>query len=198
MNLINLTWGACAIGFGSLVPLFAEERYGLSPLSSGSLLTARAVGEVGVAFLASMFIYRTGYRAPMVVGFALIATGLALIAVRPEFLGPYGWLSAAATFTGVGTGLSAPAANNASLELAPDDVGALTGLRGAARQAGAIIGVAITTAVVARSGNEAAALGHAFFVFATLLLLVVPLIFFVPEHHSASHRARAALPPILH
>jgi EmrB/QacA subfamily drug resistance transporter len=181
MNAINLVWGACAIGFASLVPLFAEERYGLSPLSSGTLLTARAVGEIGVAFLASLFIYRTGYRLPMIIGFVLIAGGLALIAVPPEVFGPYGWLGAAAALTGVGTGLSAPAANNASLELAPDDVGAVTGLRGASRQAGAIVAVAVTTAVVARNGHEAATLGHAFFVLAALLTLIVPAVFLVPE-----------------
>jgi EmrB/QacA subfamily drug resistance transporter len=181
MNMVNFVWGACAIGFGSLVPLFAEERYGLSPLSSGTLLTARAVGEIGLALLASLLIYRTGYRLPMMVGFVFIAGGLALIAVRPEVLGPYGWLAAAAALTGVGTGLSAPAANNASLELAPDDVGAVTGLRGASRQSGAIVAVAITTAVVARSGHEAVALGHAFFVLAALLLLMVPAVLVVPD-----------------
>jgi EmrB/QacA subfamily drug resistance transporter len=181
MNLINFVWGGCAIGFGSLVPLFAEERYGLNPLSSGTLLTARAIGEIGLALLASLLIYRTGYRLPMVVGFLFIAGGLALIAVRPEVLGPYGWLAGGAALTGIGTGLSAPAANNASLDLAPDDVGALTGLRGASRQAGAIVGVAITTAFVARSANEAATLGHAFFVLAALLVLVIPLVFLIPE-----------------
>jgi EmrB/QacA subfamily drug resistance transporter len=195
MNLINVIWGACAIGFGSLVPLYAEERYGLSPLSSGTLLTARAIGEVGLAFVASLLIYRTGYRLPMVGGFVLIAAGLALMVVRPQELGPYGWLATGAALTGIGTGLSAPAANNASLELAPDHVGAITGLRGASRQGGAIIAVAVTTAVVARSGNEAATLGHAFFVLAALLILIIPLVFLVPDrarsHGTGADRKRS-------
>jgi EmrB/QacA subfamily drug resistance transporter len=188
LNLINLIWGACAIGFGALVPLFAEDRYGLSPLSSGTLLTARALGEIGLALLASLLIYRTGYRLPMIVGFLLMSCGLVLIALRPVLLGPYGWLAAGAALTGIGIGISAPAANNASLELAPDDVGAITGLRGASRQTGAIIGVAITTAVVARSGDEAAALGHAFVVLALLLAAMVPAVFLVPDR-----RRRATL-----
>jgi MFS family permease len=194
MNLINIVWGGCAIGFGSLVPLFAEERYGLSPLSSGTLLTARAIGEIVLALLASLLIYRTGYRVPMIVGFVLIAAGFALIAVHPEVFGPYGWLAASAALTGIGTGLSAPAANNASLELAPDDVGAVTGLRGACRQGGAILAVAITTAVVARSGHEALALDHAFFVLGALLLLIVPAVFLVPDHARRSPRGRPSTP----
>ena len=69
-NAINVVWGACAIGFGSLVPLFAEDRYGLTPLSSGTLLTARAIGEIVLAISASVLIHRTGYRVPIIAGIA--------------------------------------------------------------------------------------------------------------------------------
>jgi MFS family permease len=188
MNLINVVWGGCAIGFASLVPLFAEERYGLSPLSAGTLLTARAIGEVGFALLASLLIYRTGYRLPMIAGFFLVAAGLALIALHPIGLGPYGWLASTAALTGVGIGLSAPAANNASLELAPGDIGAITGLRGASRQVGAIIGVAIVSAVVARSSNEASTLAHSFVVLALLLTTMVPIVFLVPDRRRGALR----------
>ncbi len=181
MNGINFAFGACAIGFGSLVPVFAEDRYGLKPLAAGTLLTARALGEIGVAALASMFIRRTGYRVPMVVGFLVMAGGLAFIAVPPHLLSPYVWLSLGAAVTGVGTGASAPAANNATLQLSPADVGSIAGLRGAARQAGAIVAVALTTSLVARSGAHIATLGHAFFVLATLLMLVTPLVIAVPD-----------------
>jgi MFS family permease len=163
------------------VPLFAEDRYGLSPLASGTLLTARAFGEVALAILASLLIQRTGYRLPIMIGSALIAIGFAFIGSHPDSLTPYTWLAVWAALTGIGTGLSAPAANNASLELSPNDVGAITGLRGAARQGGAIIGVALTTSLVARSSHQAITLGHSFFVFAGLLALVIPLVLIVPD-----------------
>ena len=79
-NAVNVVWGACAIGFGSLVPLFAEDRYGLTPLASGTLLTARAVGEIMLAVFAAVLIHRTGYRIPIIFGIALISGGLAMIA----------------------------------------------------------------------------------------------------------------------
>jgi EmrB/QacA subfamily drug resistance transporter len=180
-NGINVVWGACAIGFGSLVPLFSEDRYGFSPLASGTLLTARAVGEIVLAISASVLIKRTGYRLPIIAGIVLIAGGLTMIASRPEIFSPYVWLAIGATITGLGTGLSAPAANNASIELAPDDIGAITGLRGAARQGGAIIGITLAASLAAHTGHEVATLTKSFFVLSALLVCMVPLVFLIPD-----------------
>ena len=188
--------GTCAIGFGSLVPLFAEDRYGLSPLASGSLLTARAIGEITLAVFAAVLIHRTGYRVPIIFGIALIAGGLAMIASRAEFVSPYIWLTVGAGITGLGTGLSAPAANNASIELAPDDVGAITGLRESARQGGAIIGIALATSIAVHTGHEVQSLTKAFFVLAVLLVCTVPLVFLVPDgrRHTGPQKAAALTP----
>ncbi|HMK97886.1 MAG TPA: MFS transporter, partial [Acidimicrobiales bacterium] len=187
-NLVNLVWGACVIGFGSLVPLYAEDRYHLTPLASGTLLTSRAVGEIVLAICASVLIYRTGYRLPIIAGMGLIGVALAMLATTPVLFSPYVWLAVGSTISGFGTGLSAPAANNASIELAPDDVGAITGLRGAARQGGAILGISLVTSVAAHTGHEVAALQDAFFILAAMLVCMVPLVFIVPE--SARRRGR--------
>ncbi len=181
MNAVNFVWGACVIGLGALVPLFAEERYHLAPLAAGTLLTSRAVGEMLVAVLAALLLRRTGYRLPMLAGFGLIASGLVLTVVSPPALGPYSWLVVASAVHGLGTGGSGPAANNATLELAPEDVGAISGLRGAARQAGAIVGVAAATSYAARSYHQAAALGRAYVALALLLVATAPLVFGVPD-----------------
>ncbi len=191
-NAINTVWGACAIGFGALVPLFAEDRYGLSPLASGTLLTARAVGEILLAVVASVLIHRTGYRVPIVGGIALIAAGLVMVSVHPLVGTPYVWLTIGATITGLGIGLSAPAANNASIELAPDDVGAITGLRGAGRQGGAIVAVAIATSVAVHTGNEAGSLTRSFLLMAVLLVALVPLVLFVPDGRRSRATAQVA------
>ena len=78
MNVINYFNGAAVIGFASLVPLYAEERFGLKALSAGTLLTVRAVGMLAVAALATFALRRTGYRLPMIAGFAATAIGTAL------------------------------------------------------------------------------------------------------------------------
>jgi len=196
MNLINYLYGAAALGFAALVPLYAQDRYGMAALSSGTLLTARAVGMIAIAGVAAMTLRRTGYRWPMVGGFVILAGGMLTMAVSAP-VSPYGWLAIGAALTGLGMGLSVPASNNASLQLAPDQVAAIAGLRGMFRQAGAITAVSVTTAVIARSAGAAAAAGattsvaagvvqgHVFLVFAAILVIMLPLVRLVPEHHGS-------------
>jgi EmrB/QacA subfamily drug resistance transporter len=182
MNLINYVYGAAALGFAALVPLYAQERYHIAPLGAGTLLTARAVGMIAVAGAAAMALRRTGYRLPMIAGFAILLGGLVMMAATPP-LSPYGWLAVAAAVTGCGMGLSVPASNNASLQLAPTQVAAIAGLRGMFRQSGAITAVSVTTAVIARSAHPGLVQARVFLVFAALLLLMLPLVRLVPEHH---------------
>ena len=182
MNLINLVYGAAALGFSALVPLYAQDRYHIAPLGAGTLLTARAVGMIAVAGVAAMALRRTGYRLPMVIGFAVLAGGLVMMALSPG-ISPYAWLAIAAAITGFGMGLSVPASNNASLQLAPDQVAAIAGLRGMFRQSGSIIAVSVTTALIARSSHPGLVQAHVFVVFAVLLIALLPLIRLVPDHH---------------
>ena len=182
MNLLNFLFGSAALGFAALVPLYAEERYGLRSLEAGTLLTARAVGMIAVAGMAVYLLRRTGYRWPMVAGFSLTAVGLVGLAIAPHGLSVYVWLAIAAGICGVGMGVCTPAANNATLQLAPDQAAAVAGLRGMFRQSGAITAVSVTAAVVARSGHPGLAQARVFEVFAAILILSLPLIPLVPEH----------------
>jgi MFS family permease len=118
----------------------------------------------------------------MIAGFAVLACGLLMMAAKPMFAA-YAWLAIAAAATGCGMGLSVPASNNASLQLAPDQVAAIAGLRGMFRQSGAIIAVSVTTAFIARSADPGPVQAHVFVVFVILLALTVPLIRLVPENH---------------
>jgi EmrB/QacA subfamily drug resistance transporter len=182
MNLINFLYGGAALGFGALVPLYAQDRFHIPILQAGTLLTARAIGMICVAGLAVLALRRTGYRLPMIVGFCIIAVGLAGMALVPASVPPYLWLSLAGAVTGIGMGLSVPASNNATMQLAPESIAGIAGLRGMFRQSGAIMGISITTALLARSQDQGETLGIAFVVFAVILVCVVPLIRLVPEH----------------
>jgi hypothetical protein len=182
MNLINFLFGCSALGFGALVPLYAQERYGISTLAAGTLLTARAAGMISVAALAVFLLRRTGYRWPMAIGFSLAAIGLLLLASSPVGLSPYAWMALAAGISGIGMGTAIPASNNATLQLAPDQAAAVAGLRGMFRQAGAITAVSVTSAILARSANPGIAQAYVFAVFALILAAVVPLARIVPDH----------------
>jgi MFS family permease len=170
------------MGFGPLVPLYAETRFHLAALPAGTLLTARAAGMIGVAALSVWMLRRTGYRWPIGVGFVLCAVGLVGTASSPHGLTPYAWLALATAVCGIGMGVATPAANNATLQLAPEHAAAVAGLRGMFRQAGAISAVSITAAIVARSSVPALAQAHTFLVFAAILLASLPLVVLVPEH----------------
>src|ERR1700729_3463813 len=91
MNLINLVYGAAALGFSALVPLYAQDRYHIAPLGAGTLLTARAVGMIAVAGVAAITLRRTGYRLPMILGFVILAGGLLMMATSAA-ISPYGWV----------------------------------------------------------------------------------------------------------
>jgi EmrB/QacA subfamily drug resistance transporter len=185
MNLMNFFFGSAVLGFGALVPLYAEERYHLSTLSSGSLLAARAIGMILVAGLAVFALRRTGYRRPMIAGFVITAGGMLLMAVHAVGLSPYTWLAMSAAVTGIGIGISMPASNNAVLNLAPESTAAVAGLRGMFRQSGGITGVSVVTAILARSPDPASAQSVVFIVFAILLIAVIPLILLIPDHHGS-------------
>jgi EmrB/QacA subfamily drug resistance transporter len=182
MNVINFVVGSAILGFGALVPLYAEDRYGMATLAAGTLLTARAIGMISIAALAAFALRRTGYRLPMIVGLSIASVGLFLLFCSPLALGPYWWLALAAGLTGMGFGMALPASNNATLQRAPENTAAVAGLRGMFRQSGGITGISLITAVVARSADPGLALAHSFLILGFVCVCLLPLILLVPDH----------------
>jgi EmrB/QacA subfamily drug resistance transporter len=185
MNLLNFLYGAAALGFGALVPLYAEQRFGIASLEAGTLLTARAVGMISTAALAALLLRRTGHRWPMVIGYVIVIVGMLGLAYGPAGgVSAYLWLAAAAAVSGVGMGTATPASNNASMSLAPDSAAAIAGLRGMFRQTGGITAISVTTAFLARSADPGVAQAWVFVVFAGILAAALPLIRRVPDTHA--------------
>jgi EmrB/QacA subfamily drug resistance transporter len=184
-GLLNFLFGAGAVGLASLVPIYARERYGIGPAASGLLLTARAVGVLLVASAAAMALRRTGYRWPMYIGFVVTAAGLAGLASPPLIGHPITWLAVTTALTGVGFGLVTPAANNATMQLAPDHVASIAGIRGMFRQTGSIAAVSVTATAVAMSSHPATTHAATFAGFAVLMVLALPAIARVPDHRGS-------------
>lgn len=181
VNGINLLSGATVLAFGALLPIYAMNRYGLSVLASGLLLSARAVGTMAIASASAFALRRTGYRWPMRIGFGVIATGMVLLSLPARGLGPQAWLAATAAITGVGMGIMIPASNNAGIELAPANAAAISGIQSMSRQIGGITGVSVVAAVSAASADAATAQAYAFLVFGVVLVLIIPFVSLVPE-----------------
>jgi EmrB/QacA subfamily drug resistance transporter len=180
VNGINVLYGAAAFGIFSLVPLYAQLRYGLSPLAAGSLLSVRAVGMAGLSVASAMLLRRLGYRVPMVFGFVVLATGLALMSV-PAPTTPLVWLAISALVCGAGVGTAGPPSNNAAVQLMPDQVAAISGLRAMFRQTGGILAITLTALAIGSGASEASTLERAFLVFSVLPVLVIPAVLRIPD-----------------
>ncbi|WP_253258608.1 MFS transporter [Pseudonocardia sp. N23] len=186
LNVINVLFGAGALGFSTLVPLYAEHRYGLGPLVAGSLLSVRAIAMIATSSLSVALLRTVGTRRLMLIGYAGMAVGTGLLAVPP----PSGmsaelWLSITAGIAGLGMGAAAPSSNNASMHLAKDEISAIAGLRAMFRQSGGIAGISMTTAIISLAANPGVAQGYAFLGFAVLLLVALPVIFALPDHRGS-------------
>jgi EmrB/QacA subfamily drug resistance transporter len=182
MNLLNFLYGTAIFGFAVLAPLYAEDRYHLAFSQAGSVTSARGIGMIAIAAIATLALRRTGYRLPMVVGFTTIAFGLFMLSIAPRAFGPYWWLMLFSLIAGFGLGVASPATNNATMQLAPDEVGAISGIRGMFREIGGVIYIAISTTLLARSHDPGTAQAHIFVVQALILVLMTGLVYLVPNH----------------
>ena len=185
MNAINLLHGVVTFGVMSLVPYFAEQRYGIGAAAAGSLLTFRAIGMLVAGWIATMLLRRTGYRKPMWLGFALVGVGAAMIsAAPPPWLGaplPFVWLVAGLLTSGSGLGILNPAASNAGVDLAPAEIAEITGLRFMFINIGVTLSVSVTTAYISRSHSPIVAQQHVFVAAAVIVAVaLLPLVSRIP------------------
>jgi EmrB/QacA subfamily drug resistance transporter len=185
VNVINFLYGGAVTGMLVLVPLYAVNRYGISALSSGTLLTAEGVAAIVISSVAAMALRRTGYRLPLYIGSAIIVMGMVMLAIGPPGLSAYLWLAMGACVVGFGSGLAGPASRNAGLQLAPDRSAALAALRSTGRQAGQITAVSITAALLAQSHSPGGLQAKVYIAFALLLVLCLPVITRVSEHRGS-------------
>jgi EmrB/QacA subfamily drug resistance transporter len=185
VNVINILYGGGVAGMLALIPLYAVNRYHMSALASGTLLTAEGIAVIVLSGLAVMALRRTGYRWPLYIGSACIALGTAGLAFRPAGFSPYAWLAITACVMGIGSGVSSPASRNAGLQLAPDQSAAVAALRSTGRQVGQIGAVSVTTAIIAQSAVPGELQAKVFVAFAILLAVCLPVIARVPEHRGS-------------
>lgn len=182
MNLVSFLYGGVIIGLSALVPLYAQVRYDLNPLEAGSTLSGRAIGAITVTTATAILLRRIGTRLPMLVGFALAAVGVFLLAIPPLIGGAFLWLALCTTVTGIGGGMGAPSSTNAGLRLAGQAIGSVSGLRGLFRQIGGLVYVTVGSTIVSASGADPVVFAGVLAAFsASLLLVVIPLVMSIPD-----------------
>jgi MFS family permease len=83
--------------------------------------------------------------------------------------------------SGIGIGIANPASNNACIELMPEKVATITGLRGMFRSVGGAFGISLITFILHLSSNPVNGFRITFFSFSLGLLFAIPLVFFMPS-----------------
>jgi MFS family permease len=93
---------------------------------------------------------------------------------------------------GLSQGMVAPAANNACIELMPERIGTITGVRGMFRQVGGAISVSLTALVVHNTGDTALGFRYVFFGLTALMLLTLPITFMIPRGPTEGRKIQKA------
>ena len=187
-NLYNMIFGAGVFGLLAFIPLYATSVHKLSTLMSGVILTPQSLGAIFASAITSFLLRRWGYRWPMVLGSIilsfvaiLLGRGLQLWKITGNRLGIAEILSFLVLVSGIGMGVANPASNNACIELMPEKVSTIVGLRGMFRTVGGALGVSVITFILHLSSNPDNGFRISFTSFGLGLLFAIPLVFLMPS-----------------
>ena len=187
-NIFNFILGACYVGISAFIPLYVVSLFGMSTAESGLIMTPWSVGVMISSTITSFFLVRWGYRKPMVIGCAIIAVGLSLLACEFRGISILGLqlsvtvLLLGLTFLlGIGLGIALPSSNNACIDLMPERVAGISGVRAMFRNIGGTFGISISTLLLNNSSNISTGFTLVYFGLAAFMLLGMPFIFRMPS-----------------
>jgi EmrB/QacA subfamily drug resistance transporter len=186
-NLLNMVMGAGFFGLFACVPLYVVSVHKLSTLMSGMILTPRSLGVIAASVTTSFLLRRWGYRRPLVLGLGIVSCATILLAPSLPLVGVMEarWsitetLAFLILFCGIGAGIANPAANNACIELMPEKVATIVGLRGMFRTVGGALGISLITFILHLSPDPATGFSIIFISFGLALSCIIPLAFLMP------------------
>ncbi|MCS6802984.1 MAG: MFS transporter [Chloroflexota bacterium] len=185
-NLISFGIAAFIFAIFGLVPLFLTRAYGYFPSQIGLLVTPRALLTIIISAVVSFLLPRLGFRLPIAIGFALVAMSTILVAQAPRSAVLVGSpipepvaVAMLLAIAGVGLGFVLPASNSVGMDLLPDKVTAIAGMRGAFNVLGNVLGTTLSLLVVSLAATQAEGLilvFHLAGIGALALIALVPLL----------------------
>jgi EmrB/QacA subfamily drug resistance transporter len=187
-NMFTFIQGVCVIGIFTFIPLYAVSVYNMTTLESGLILTPRSVASILASTVTSFSLLKWGYRRPLLFSTAGVGVSLILLGLEPAntvILGIH--LSGAVLLliimglSGLAMGPGGPAANNACIELMPERVSTIIGIRNMFQTAGCALGTVVATLVLHNSGDVASGFHNLYFGLSIVMFLTIPLIFIMPS-----------------
>ncbi|MCS7001490.1 MAG: MFS transporter [Dehalococcoidia bacterium] len=170
-----------------LAPLFLARAYAMNPVEIGLTITPRAIATVVVSAIAAFLIKRTGFKWPMRVGFAIVASTTAGLALRPGAFAVGGQVIPASVtlsliflLTGLGLGMVLPTSNSVGMDLYPDRVTAIAGLRGAFNVIGNVFGTTAGFLIIALFPTQTQGLEATFLLAASVMVGMIAIVQFLP------------------
>jgi LPXTG-motif cell wall-anchored protein len=175
--------GISNFGISSFLPFYMVSLYHTSTLISGAILTPRSILIIIGASLASIFIVKWGYRRPIMIGMACVLIAVIILGIQPQDINlgniqisGISFIIIAMAFAGL-FGASDPAINNVFIEMMPDKVATMMGIRGMFYQLGGAIGIS-GASIILQLFNQNLSTGFAivFFGIAAFIILILPMI----------------------
>jgi len=188
-NVTNLIVGMTSMGLSSFIPFYAVSVHKLSTMMSGMILTPRSVAMAVVSAVTSFLLKRFGYRWPMVIGFA--GMGLSIILLAPGLFPSHDIITVFLIImfvNGTAAGMIFPSANNACIELMPEKVGTIVGLRNMFRNIGGALAISLITFIQHLSRDASSGFTVVFIAFGIMPFLTIPLLFLMPAGRRTKDR----------
>ena len=177
-SLVTLASAAGFLGALFVYPLMLQSAFGFSPLQAGLMTAPEAIGIMIGTQIASRLYPRVGPRRLVACGQAVVCVMLATLGLTMTATTPIWFAVVLMTVVGLGQSYTFMPIQAAAFDTVPRaKVGGGTALYNATRQAGAAVGVAVGSTVIALVGigsTPEAALAP--FRTALLVLAVLPLL----------------------
>jgi EmrB/QacA subfamily drug resistance transporter len=159
-NVASVFIFAAGFGFQYLTALYLQRVLGLDALRTGLAFLPVPVLIGGISLtLTAKLIGRYGTRRVLMLGLALVAVGMGLLALAPVHGQYVGDVLPIMVVLGVGMSLALPGVTVAAMSVAdPADAGLASGLVNTTQQAGAAVGLAVLASVAA--GRTQSSLSH--------------------------------------
>jgi len=187
-NIFHFVFGISVLGVGALLPLYAVTIYKMTTLQSGLIITPKSVGAILATIITSERIKKWGYRIPMLIGTAIVLLCLILLGMQLHSINIGNFRLDSMTLVviimlvlGTGIGIANPAANNACIELMPERVSTISGVRGMFRQTGSALSINLATLLLQNLGDMTVGFKVVLWGLAGILVVCIPLIFMMPS-----------------
>lgn len=161
---------------GPMLPILAG-RWSLTDSQSGSLIFAQFFSSMFGMLVSGELVQRWGYRFTLILGAALMGSGMALLASGPWLLG-----IVAVCVLGIGYGLTSPAGNLRTAEINPANSAAALNVINAVWGIGAMSSPFLVA--IAQREHHPSYFLHGTAAALLILILILALSRFVPDTHA--------------